>query len=272
MCVIQKWTRRWFAAPSIAAAVLVAPTAARAEGWRFEVQPYAYVPLKVKGTATIGAHEVPIDLGLADLTDSRAAGNERATSALLDANSPALRFAAAARVEGWKDRWGFAVDLTYLSVGDDGSLAGVPFDIQPRLFVGDLIGQYRLNPWRLVDSTRKSFAIDFGLGARVNRLDLGLELGERELDAGRTRLQALGAARGVVRLSPHWALVARSALALPQTFWAVGGAIEWNVPVIALKLGYRYASTSLGDRLALDIRDHGPYLGVGIGFGEGPIY
>jgi opacity protein-like surface antigen len=253
MCSIRKRVASWVVAQAIAGAVLATPTTARAEGWRFELQPYAYVPVEVKGSATIGAHEVPIDLGLGNLAD-------------------VLRFAAATRFEGWKDQWGFAADMTYLNVGEEGTLAGVPFDLTSQLFVGDLLGQYRLNPWQLADAKRKSWAIDLGLGGRVNHLEHALDLAGRSLEAGETRLQALGSVGLALRLSPHWALAARSVLALPDTSFNVGGGVEWSAGVIALKLGYRYDQLSRQDAPTLNVHEHGPYLGVGLRFGEGSIY
>ncbi len=59
----------------VAGAALASGTAAlaydkgalTAPGWRFEIQPYGFVPVVISGDATVGDREVPIDVTASDL-------------------------------------------------------------------------------------------------------------------------------------------------------------------------------------------------------------
>ena len=73
------------------------------EGWRYEIDPYAWLPVNVSGDATVRNRDIPVDAGLGDLTEN-------------------LELGAAARFEAWNGRFGLIADGTFLKVGQSGQL------------------------------------------------------------------------------------------------------------------------------------------------------
>lgn len=103
-------------------ATTAAPTAAPepAGPWRFQVEPYAFVPLELIGTARVRDRSIPVYADIGDVLSN-------------------LRFAAAVRGEAWYRELGVILDARYVGLGSEGSIAGEAFEYESRLVVGDAL-------------------------------------------------------------------------------------------------------------------------------------
>jgi hypothetical protein len=254
---------------SIAVAALSAPAGALAQapaaavqrtapeipsGWRFELQPFAFVPLSVSGDATVLDRQVPIDVSTSDIFDK-------------------LEMAATLRFEAWNGHWGLAADGLYTRLGVKRTVVSVPFDFTTRTFVGDALGAYRLGPVPLVN-TEGGVMLDVFAGVRVVGLSQDLTIGEDKLSTDETAVKAVGNLRGVVRLSKVWAFGARAEMAGPDLEWFIVAGAEADVStLVAIKLGWAFQHLSASSRRSeVDLFTQGPYLALGFRFGSGPIY
>ena len=226
-------------------------------GWRFDIQPYAYVPLQVTGHVTVRDREVPIDITLADIVDH-------------------LSFAAMLHAEAWKGRLGLILDTVYTRTGADGTLPrGEPFDVTSKAVMVDAHVGFAVGSWRLRGPSRPAaLSIELDLGGRLFWNDADLDLGPLHLSKGDTSGLMVVGARIPVRLSDGWLVFASSNLGFPDIQWMVTGGGELDLSrTWALRLAYRATGIDRdGKDPGLDVISHGPYLGVGIRFGAGPVF
>ena len=221
-------------------------------GWRFELQPFAWIPMNVSGDATVLDRQVEIDVSAADVLDN-------------------LEMAANLRFEAWKNQIGLVVEGMYARLGSEASETAVPFELTSRTFVADALGAYRVGPRSMKESG--SMTLDIFAGARIVYLDQDLQIAASDLSADEVNLKGVGAMRGLLRLNPTWVVAARATLAVPDLGWNVAAGFEADASFLAFKFRLRRRrSVILGDRLELDTFAHGPYLAIGFRFGAGPIY
>ncbi len=77
-----------------------------ADGWRFELQPYIWLPADIDGTSTVGGMTVDLKLSLSDIFDK------------MDEV-----YSFAGRVETWKgNQWGLIFDGMYTHLGGDADI------------------------------------------------------------------------------------------------------------------------------------------------------
>ena len=235
--------------PATATVVGVAPEIP--SGWRFEVQPFAWLPVNVTGDATVRDRRVPFDVSGEDIIDK-------------------LELLASLRFEAWNGHYGLALDGIYTRMGSERTAGNLPFDLTARTFQGDVLGGYRVGPGPLGDS---AMMLDLFTGIRVVNLSQDLEIGGADLSADQTEVKGVGAVRGLIRLSRVWVVGARALAAGPDLTWSAGLGFEADVSLLAIKFGYAFEDVSVeSDRLELDTFAHGPYVGLGIRFGSAPIY
>lgn len=227
---------------------LVAPV-----GWRYEVQPYGFLPINITGDATVGDRSVPVDVSIGDVVDK-------------------LKFAAELRFEAWNGPWGLIFDGIYVSLGDSKSRADLTFDLSAKMWLGAAMGAYRIELVRPAPG-KPSLVLDVMVGGQVTRLSQSLDIEMRSLSESRDAAKALGEVRAVYRLNPSWAFIARATVAGPDFMFTAGGAAEWDVSRLALRLGYGYMMLDESSaRLKLDVSTHGPFVAMGIRFGTGPTF
>ncbi|WP_146141319.1 outer membrane protein [Stenomitos frigidus] len=193
------------------------------ERWQFLVEPYLFVPFDVKADITVRGRKASLEAGLGELFE-------------LD-----RIFAASLRLEARKNRLGFIVDGSYLSVGKDGNL-----DVT--------IPAAALRPYGINTDVN----LNAGVSANVHQGVLDLAVFYRVID------QSLGRNPGS---NPYPRLTAEPILGVRLNWLGqeidvgsirIGGI---NIPNQDVKLSAFFAEPMLGFRAGLELSDR---WGVGI--------
>jgi hypothetical protein len=243
----------------------------QADGWRFLITPYLFLPVTTTGTSTVAGGSVDVDLDLRDVLD-------------------ALNFAASARGEVWKGRFGLITDVYYVALGGDGSIetpgplpGTIGIDLDVRQFWASLLGAYRVVEGSYEQNgAKRRYAFDAGVGVRYNRLkqeidaDLNLDIGEgvgfqRTLGGTEDWFEPTFTLRGGAEVSERWTLGVRADIG---GFGAGGDDFQWTVVAGAdyrpwtntsLKFGWQfygidYSTDRADGEFAYDVFQTGPYL------------
>jgi len=227
-------------------------------GWRFDLQPYAFLPLQVTGDVSVGGMDVPVDVSVDDLFDS-------------------LELAGMVRFEAWNRRFGLIVDSEFVQTGQERTTpGGVELALRNRAWLVDLMAAYRVSTWRPSGpDVARALSFEISAGARIIWLGSRLEVGpDTTLEADHTNVLGLVGARIPYRISERWMIGARADFGFPGPQLTVTGGADWNfTQAWALKLAYRVEWIKrTEDDPEIDLIMHGPYLGVGYSFGAGRIY
>lgn len=240
--------------------------------WTFALGAYAFIPLSVQGSSTVNGGTVDLDLGPNEIFNL-------------------FQFAISGRFEGWRDlgkgdgsAFGFVLDGQYVNLGDTlknvGPLGSGKVDIDVRQGIVDMLAGYRFPTIGRGSETGTSLDIDLTAGARYNFLRQKIDVTPglpapltANLGGDKHWLEPVIGARGTLHLNPKWDLVLKGDLA---GFGVAGDSLTWSVTGLAaweawdktsLRFGYRvydmdYSTGSGSDRFALDVTEHGPFLGI----------
>jgi opacity protein-like surface antigen len=211
------------------------------KGWRFELQPYAFIPFGIDGDFTVGDRTVDVDLETSDVFD-------------------ALTFAAQVRFEAWKHRFGLMVDASYFRTEDELTAPMLPpIDLTAEQYVGDVLAALRLGPseWAGLEL----YAGVRGVSLR-NEIEIGQEI---VIDRDDRYAKFLGGAQISLPLARGVGIELRGFVNAPDVGWSLAGVATFHASWLVLRLGYRW------DRInhesidaAIDADYHGPYVGVGL--------
>jgi hypothetical protein len=230
------------------------------DGWRHSVTGYAFLPARTNGTSTVAGSDVDLDLTLSDVFDND----------LLD-------FALAGRYEAWKGDLGFIVDANYVRLGTAVSptpALALDADIQQAWLA--FMAAYRVVNTTYGDDRRR-VTFDVQGGVRYNKLKQQIDVttpGPSPRLGGTERWwEPVIGGRVMWQINDKWA----GAVAAELGGFGVG---DDDLQVVAtagfryqawentsIRFGYRYYSIDYStDRsdgaFALDMDQHGPYLGV----------
>ncbi|MEE4382597.1 MAG: hypothetical protein V2J02_11415 [Pseudomonadales bacterium] len=233
----------------IALCSLLFPTAAQvhAEDWNWSLTPYGWaIGAEVDTGARFGGAE-PIEQDFSDLVDK-------------------LDFAAQLHLEVQKDRIGFLLDVTTLSLSDE--VTRGPLQIETDSSTTLIEGAV------LLGAFERGVGTQVMAGFRSVNLDLDLEIqglgpigGNRQASADATLYDAMVGVRHGFALGENWSLTLRGDVATGDTDFT------WNAAAIAgrsfgdkgaLLFGYRYMSVQLdaeGDLLDPELTLYGPVAG-----------
>ncbi len=228
------------------------------EGWEFSVTPYIWT-VSMRGTADVGDLDVPLDVGISDISD-------------------ALDLGAFMHLEARHGQWGGLLDVGYMSAGlEDEPLYPVdPFgsraDIETSVVVLDALGSYRIT---LTDSD----VFDFLAGVRWTRSEVDVVVTGGPPDQGGTAddswIDPLVGIRFSSRFSESW----YSWVRMDVGGFGIGSDFTWGTSLglgyefndtVAANLGYKHIGIDWDDGSAmykgLTLVEHGLLLGVTFSF------
>ena len=240
--------------------------------WNFEVGGYGFIPISVEGTSTVDGGAVNLDLGPDEIFDI-------------------FEFAISGRFEGWRDNpghdgsaFGFVLDGQYVDLGIDatglGPAGGATLDVDIRQGIVDLMGGYRLPRVELDGRSGQALIFDVLAGARYNFLRQKIKVtpglpGPFSKDLGEDKhwIEPVIGARARWVLNERWNFNLRGDLAGfgvegDDLTWSLTGTAAWRAwEKTTIRFGYRvydirYSEGSGADEFALDVREHGPIVGV----------
>ena len=181
--------------------------------------------------------------------------------------------AAQLRFEGQRDRWGFFLDGTYLTVSDDARVKtqrfrfrGVDTDVQLTEAWLDFGGMYQLgNPGR---------TFDLMLGGRYAYVSTEVSVGPFEADRSEDWLAPLVGGRFQFDISENWLASLKAEVGgfgvgdAPDLSWGVTALLGYRLNDSAtLGLGYRFYDIDFSSgRLEVDMQYHGPLVGMSFRF------
>ena len=178
-----------------------------------------------------------------------------------------LEFAYMGTFELRRGRWSVTADLIYAQLGAEVTGRG-PFRLGAECDLKQFIGNFRLN-YRLVDTERAAF--DVFAGARVNWIDVGLELkgprGRRiNLSAEKDWVDPVIGFRTRVFMNDSWFLQASADVGSGSSdlTWQTLGLVGYRFNAhCSTGLGYRALGTDYQEGgFTYDTTSHGPILGV----------
>jgi hypothetical protein len=228
------------------------PPADEVRDWRLELQPYAFLPVDTSGNLVVQGMDVPIDADLGDLVDK-------------------LQFVGQIRLEAWKRWLGGIVDTNYTQTGTTGLTSDGDFlGVSNRTYTADLMLAVRAFALR-GSSTYPVVSLEVAAGGRVKWSDSRLSIASAMLDATETKLAGVVSALLPVRLSDRFLVGVRGRFVAPGPDWTLSGGVQIDLSrQWGLELAYRIDWIDQEDP-EVDVRSHGPYVGFGFRFGEGPI-
>lgn len=266
----------WVAAVVFGLASAAANAEEGTSPWTFEVGAYAFVPISIDGTSTVDGGAVDLDLGPSDIFDL-------------------LEFAIAGRFEAWRaspagdgSGLGFILDATYVDLGLDesgigpGSAGDVDADI--RQGIVDFMVAYRFPHLQSNTPGLRYTEIDLMAGARYNYLKQEIDVTPGlpvpftlNLGGDRDWVSPVIGARANWVFNETWNLVLRGDM---SGFGVSGEDLSWSITALAgykigeqttLRFGYRvydidYSDGSGADEFALDVTQHGPFIGLSYRF------
>ena len=179
--------------------------------WRLTIMPYLWAA-GIEGNGTVGGVTAPVDAAFTDLAEY-------------------LNFGAMARLEVWKDSWGFIFDGMYMNLGGEATREFFIFDLEERLGIFDRL--------------RERVASRFSLGDRLGdlRIDFGSPAGRRVF---RFILDHLGIVERIEAIR-DMAMSARAALAAATPTGRFSIKVEENVGIFDLAAAHRFDEFPLSD-------------------------
>ena len=249
--------------------------------WKFELTPFAFIPVNVDGDSRVEGVTSDINMDLGDILEI-------------------LTFAASSRFEAWyKNKFGIIFEGIYITLGVDGKdiVSGprelldieVDVDVEYDQAVFDLAFAYRTEIHDGDDNDKVSQAglpdgfFDIIAGVRLQyleqRADLKTERSgplrtvslERNLGQDETWVEPLLSARFGYQISPKFGIGTRGSISGfgiedLSTTWRILTGFDWVFSGdTSLKLGYEVYSIDYktsNDEFGLDQFQHGPYIGV----------
>lgn len=251
------------------------PTAGEADDdWRFAITPYAFLPVSTTGTSTIAGYESNVDLSLSDIFKN-------------------LNFAASVHGEAWKGDFGVMLDLYYVSLGADTSIAltspgpgYADVTVKSKQGWASLIGTYRFydSSFRSLSGAERRYAFDAGAGVKLNTLNQTVDINGQvntgsvqpfSASPGGTEVWVEPAIhlRGMAEIGEDWRFVTRAEF---SGFGVGGDKLQWLLTTgfdyqaweqVSMKLGWQfyginYATDRSNGRFAYDVFETGPFLGA----------
>lgn len=204
-----------------------------------------------------------------------------------------LNFTAMGRMEAWNGKWGLTFDGIFMNLGADGSFQGrrgvVDFslDADVRLGMADFALAYRLIEQRFGDDSHQCLTFEPYGGLRYSYLreiiDLNVDIagvGTQGVTLGTSEdwVEPFVGGRVVWYLNDKWSLNARGDAggfgigSASNLTWQILGGVDYQfTQSIIFNAGYRYVELdyshgSGSDKLGIDLRAKGPYLGLTILF------
>ncbi len=241
----------------------VEPAAAGSE-WQVDVQPYIWIPARIKGDSTVSGATAKLDLTFGDIIDD------------FD-----KIFALSGRVEAWKGDWAIIFDGLYVSLKADFDvepLGGGPISPNVNVDIAQALVDLGLG-WRFLDRPLDAAAtegprlrLDLLGGMRYQYLKQEISLAPVDLGTSKDWVELMIGGRASLQLSEKLMFAVRA----DASGFGIGSAsnLTWNLyaggswrftPAFDLKLGYRlidldYDNGSGVNEFGLDLRMHGPYI------------
>lgn len=185
-----------------------------------------------------------------------------------------LDMGAMLRFEGLRDdRWGFYLDGTYLSLGNDGRarvgpfrIRGIEVDAQITQAWLDFGGMYRFG--------KQGRSFDLMLGGRYSYMGTDVSIGPFDLDNSNDNVSPVIGGRVQYDLSDKWLVSLRGDLAgfgignAADLVWGVTALLGYHInDRTTLGFGYRYYDISISSgRLDADVQMYGPMVGLAYRF------
>lgn len=234
--------------------------------WDYVAGIYAWIPVSIDGTSTVGGFDAPLDLGLDEVLDL-------------------FEGAISGRFEAWnQNRWGLILDGMYTDLGTEVTTAGPRIDVDIKEGIVDLFGAYRLTPGsdglaRGAMPGASETAVDFMLGGRYHYLKQEINVVPGPLLGGSHDWFELAVgARVQWGINERWSMGIRGDLSgfgigdasdLTYNFWATANYHPWER--WALLFGYRvygldYETRTGSQRFGFDATEHGPFIAAAYRF------
>ena len=241
---------------SLAAAWACVPAAAQStlvssNDWQFEFVPYLWLA-GIRSDVKLGP--LPTDVVSVSSTNVL----------------KALDFGAMGTLEARKGAWGALLDLQYVKLGVDKSVAGGllgTYDLKYEQTITTLAGYYRM--------VEAPVAVDLLAGVRYADVKARLDISPSLRGPGRQLEQSGGATNGIVGVraivpvSDKWSLLGWLDVGeggSSSSWQAIAGASYQYSLTTSLKLGYRYLSYRRDDALLDKVAMGGLYFGAGFSF------
>ena len=248
------------------------------DDWEIRLMPYFWMPsLDAEGTVggpLGGSLSGNVDLSFGDVLDY-------------------LNFTAMGRMEAWNGKWGLTFDGIFMNLGADGSFQGrrgvVDFslDADVRLGMADFGLAYRLYEQRFGNDDLQRLVFEPYGGLRYSYLKEEIDLNVNIAGVGSTG-RTLGTSEDWVEpfiggrviwdLNDKWSLNVRGDAggfgigSASDLTWQILGGVDYKLSKnMIFNAGYRYVELdyshgSGSDKLGIDLRAKGPYLGLTILF------
>ncbi len=248
------------------------------DDWEIRLMPYFWMPsLDAEGTVggpLGGSLSGNVDLNFGDVLDY-------------------LNFTAMGRMEAWNGKWGLTFDGIFMNLGADGSfqgrrgVVGFSLDADVRLGMADFGLAYRLYEQRFDKDDRQRLVFEPYGGLRYSYLKEEIDLNVNIAGVGSTG-RTLGTSEDWVEpfvggrviwdLNEKWSLNVRGDAggfgigSASDLTWQILGGVDYKLSKnMIFNAGYRYVELdyshgSGSDKLGIDLRAKGPYLGLTILF------
>lgn len=238
------------------------------DGWHYSLTAYSFLPVSSTGEATVAGAAADVDLNLRDVFKT-------------------LNFAAAARGEAWNGDFGAILDLYYVNIGGDVTVApGGPLDAAARADISLRQGWVALmGAWRFAQGTYGDaglrYSFDLGAGARLNLIDQDVKLRagvagrgvQRNFGGQETWVEPTVSLRGMVELSPEVLFGARFeaggfGVGGDDLQWLALAGVEYRPwQQTSLRIGWQaysidYSANRSDGLFAYDVFQTGPYIGL----------
>lgn len=242
--------------------------------WHFSVAPYLWMAA-MNGKLGVGSQTADLDIPFSDILDN-------------------LDMAAQVHVEGWKDKFGFFVDATYMKIvvrGDAQLQQDQSLDIKSttEFFLGELGGFYRVGTWPFAPpsasyqtKTKTSVTLDVIGGGRYwwmeNKLNINGPMMDSDFSGSQSWFDFIVGARVIFDINKFFLSLRSDVGGFNLGFssdisWNIAGYLGYELPWYKITpiIGYRalydkYDDGSGDDRFLWDAWMYGPALGVAFQF------
>jgi opacity protein-like surface antigen len=248
------------------------------DDWEIRLMPYFWMPsLDAEGTVggpLGGSLSGNVDLSFGDVLDY-------------------LNFTAMGRIEAWNGKWGLTFDGLFMNLGADGSFQGsrgltnFSLDADVRLGMADFGLAYRLYDQQFGKNNAQRLAFEPYGGLRYaylkEKIDLNINIAGvgsvgGTLGTSEDWVEPFVGGRVVWDLHDKWSLNIRGDAggfgigSASDLTWQILGGVDYKLSKNTIfNAGYRYVELdyshgSGSDKLGIDLRAKGPYLGLTITF------